>query len=401
MDWNRPHPRADGLSITLYEKKLNSSEHHGDPIADTYAIVVRPNSCIMSLADGINWGVKPRLAARAAVAGCVTHLHEKLFDPSVVSMTTQDIFHHLLLSFDEAHKTIIKHGGTTTTLTVAMICELQSNPRVTGRWGLCVVSVGDSPCYLYQPDLHKVYEVTAGAHMGKGRDPRDAGGCLGANIGDDPDLANLICCFLPVCDNDIVFLTSDGISDNFDPVILKQATPASHPTSSYTVSSSLTSLPSLSPEERHQMSMSLMAKIIHEKQEGLHRSLSIQDVIDAFITYTVEVTDQKRRFLEDVWKQTSDPQLSPSTRREKERRLSQKSKSLPGKLDHSTIVGYQVGTLVAESGLVDMPPQKTSQCTSDLPSLQPLTRPTFIGRNSQFYRNNSVMDTKLYQGHRF
>lgn len=396
MDWDRSHPRADGLSVTLYEKKLNSSEHHGDPIADTFAIVVRPNSCIMALADGINWGVKPRLAARGAIAGCISHLHEKLFDSSAVSMTTQDIFHHLLLSFDEAHKTIIKHGGTTTTLTVAMVCELQSNPRITGHWGLCVVSVGDSPCFLYQPDLCKIYEVTAGAHMGKGRDPRDAGGCLGANIGDDPDLANLICCFLPISDNDIVFLTSDGISDNFDPVILKQAIPTSH-----TASSSLTSLPTLSPEERHEMSMSLMAKVMHQKQKSLPNSLSIQDVIEAFISYTVEATDQKRSFLEDVWKQTSDPQLSPSTRRDKERRLSQQSKSLPGKLDHSTIVGYQVGTLVAVSGLVDMPPQRTLQTTSDLPSLQPLPRPTFIGRNSQFYRNNSVIDTKPYRGHRF
>ena len=342
VDWYRPHPRADGLSVSLYEKKAESGDHYGDPIADAFAVVARPNSCILALADGVNWGVRPRLAARAAVRASIQHMHDKLFSSSMPYGSTQDIFHHILLAFDDAHKSIINSGGTTTTLTVAMVVELMPHPRITSRWGLCVVSVGDSPCFIYQQDLDKVFEVTAAAHMGKGRDPRDSGGCLGANLGENPDLGNLVCCFTPVLDNDIVFLTSDGVSDNLDPVILKKAisvpsVPVSH-----------SALPLVKPEDRQEYMVLQLMKLFKNRSKRLSLDyISVQDVVDSLISYCVEATDRKRSFLEQVWTTTSDPQLSPNSKREMERKLSKQSKELPGKLDHTTIVGYQVGELRA------------------------------------------------------
>lgn len=57
------------------------------------------------------------------------------------------------------------------------------------------------------------------------RDMRDALGALGPVDGQNPELNNLTCS-LTYCDpGDIVFLTSDGISDNFDPVVGKFAIP--------------------------------------------------------------------------------------------------------------------------------------------------------------------------------
>lgn len=57
------------------------------------------------------------------------------------------------------------------------------------------------------------------------RDMRDALGALGPVDGQNPELNNLTCS-LTYCDHgDIVFLTSDGISDNFDPVVGKFAIP--------------------------------------------------------------------------------------------------------------------------------------------------------------------------------
>lgn len=54
---------------------------------------------------------------------------------------------------------------------------------------------------------------------------RDALGALGPVDGQNPELNNLTCS-LTYCDpGDIVFLTSDGISDNFDPVVGKFAIP--------------------------------------------------------------------------------------------------------------------------------------------------------------------------------
>ena len=55
------------------------------------------------------------------------------------------------------------------------------------------------------------------------RDMRDALGALGPVAGSNPELKNLTLAMTEVEKGDIVFLTSDGISDNFDPVVGKFA----------------------------------------------------------------------------------------------------------------------------------------------------------------------------------
>jgi hypothetical protein len=57
------------------------------------------------------------------------------------------------------------------------------------------------------------------------RDMRDALGALGPVDGTNPELNNLTVAMTVVERGDIVFLTSDGISDNFDPVVGKFAIP--------------------------------------------------------------------------------------------------------------------------------------------------------------------------------
>ena len=54
---------------------------------------------------------------------------------------------------------------------------------------------------------------------------RDALGALGPVSGSEPELNNLTVAMTVVDAGDIVFLTSDGISDNFDPVVGKFAMP--------------------------------------------------------------------------------------------------------------------------------------------------------------------------------
>ena len=56
---------------------------------------------------------------------------------------------------------------------------------------------------------------------------RDALGALGPVDGVNPELSNLTCSMTQVESGDIVFLTSDGISDNFDPVVGKFCVPQS------------------------------------------------------------------------------------------------------------------------------------------------------------------------------
>ena len=90
----------------------------------------------------------------------------------------------------------------------------------------CACNVGDSLAYVYSTSTGHVREITQGSHdIQSNRDMRDALGALGPVDGVNPELSNLTCSMTHVETGDIVFLTSDGISDNFDPVVGKFCIP--------------------------------------------------------------------------------------------------------------------------------------------------------------------------------
>ena len=368
MGWHRPHSTTDGESITLYEHKDCSTHHHGDPIADVFAVLARPNSCLLAVADGCGWGIKPRLAARCAVHGSIEHLNTKLFQGSPGHLTTQDVFHAMYRSLHNAQQCIIKHGGTTTTLCLAIVVELVE-AKAGNRWGLCVVSVGDSICYVWRHDTQEVHEVTAAIREGMERNQRDAGGCLGADIGDHPDLTNLRCCYAPLADQDLVFLSSDGVSDNFDPVTLREAIPESssgnnfeNPVQENTTSPSM---PVLSPVERQSLAVTRMSILLREVWVAKQHSLNATDVKEAVRNFVIEATEEKRNFLEQVWAAANHETLTPSERREQDKKIGHTVKQLPGKLDHATIAVYKVGRMSAETQNVRRPHATThSHCTN-------------------------------------
>ena len=369
-NWERRQPVADGDSITLYEHKAgNNSNHHGDPIADVYSVVLHPNGCILAVADGVNWGIKPRLAARCAVHGVMDHLNRSLHSQISIPQTTQDIFHCILRSFDSGQRLIIERGGTTTTLCVGVVVELRDH-KGSSQWGLCIVSVGDTLCYVWRDDVQMVYEVTSAVHAGKERNPRDCGGCLGCNLGDQPDLSNLLCSFVPLNNNDIVFVVSDGVSDNIDPVILREGMAEASslspthiepllphlppheqkdqkcgavPSPPGTSNGSNVSLPILSPEQRQTLSLVKLTGVLKEKLQSSKSALDAQLVNDAVITYVIEATEMKRGYLERCWQELDKPDLTAAERRANDRKIGHHIKTLPGKLDHATIASYKVG----------------------------------------------------------
>lgn len=209
--WTKRHYRAYGIGTSLYDCDPVTHHTNGDPVADVYAVVAGENSCILALADGVNWGEKSRLAARCAIAGCLQYLSNHLFTAN----TTRDIMSSLLKAFEHAQGCILEKNATMTTLCVAVVCQLAASDR----WGLCVVNVGDSLAFTYKKGKG-VQEVTIGSHFDREeRDMRCPGGSLGPVDGYNPDLSNLTFSFTVLDPGDIVFLTSDGVSDNFDPVI--------------------------------------------------------------------------------------------------------------------------------------------------------------------------------------
>lgn len=90
-EWSSGNSRAYGASMTLYEMHPLTRVHAGEPIADCFAIVSRKNSAIIVLADGVNWGHKASLAARAAVHGCVDYLNKAIFSKPTQGVTTTTV----------------------------------------------------------------------------------------------------------------------------------------------------------------------------------------------------------------------------------------------------------------------------------------------------------------------
>lgn len=82
-NWNAPSSdQGHGIAISLYEKNPITQEHAGSPIADCYGMVTRKNSCVMVMADGVNWGEKARLASCAAVQASLEYLTRAVLSQS-------------------------------------------------------------------------------------------------------------------------------------------------------------------------------------------------------------------------------------------------------------------------------------------------------------------------------
>ena len=198
-----------------------------------------------------------------------------------------------------------------------------------------------------------------------------------ADLGDRPDLSNLTCCFVPLSEDDIVFVMSDGIVDNLDPVILKdavsisqQSTPTTPsvaappfpPPSTLSLAQGMNevdqspqelglqvpapSTPVVTPEQRQHLLLMSLTRLLREKEATLEQKLNAMDVKEVLINHAIEVTDEKRKYLEQCWNELDKPDLTASEKRANDRKISQYIKQLPGKLDHATIAAYCVGKLL-------------------------------------------------------
>jgi len=216
----------------------------------------------------------------------------------------------LLRSLDAAQQTILRHEAGLTTLCVAFICPLQSSEC----HAVCVLSVGDSLAYVLSRH-HGLREITTGSRdVSCERDIRDAGGALGpVRNGCDPELHNLTLSMTLVDPDDIVFLTTDGISDNFDPVITKIALPV--PTQNDEAPETETTdddderaprlddggqrsddgRPLMTPAERHQYAVKEMERVVHEFELFAESSCSAQELTGVIVQHVLKLTDVKRK----------------------------------------------------------------------------------------------------------
>lgn len=370
LDWNTPKGFAYGISLSLYEedrlKKLappspkspGSKDQDplkgspvgsqalkrqgaaspprapyciiGDPIADVFGIVVRENCCVMAMADGVNWGKKSRLAARCATHAVMSHVFDNMphLQSHPTSTTITTLLHEAVTR--KAQELILQHHATLTTLSAVVVCEMQQNPS-RGEWGLFVCAVGDSPVYVYCPHTRQVVEVTVGCHTNGIRDMRMAGGVLGPSFGSSPDLSNLTYAFCPVYTGDIVFAVSDGVSDNFSNKALSGRGGGGKGDTvgggdGHALKPCCENIPHLT-------------RVLSQHQESLGEDMTAQSVCACLINHSVEVTEKKRLLRVQCQEEHVDMRRLAASDPD----FAAKLTLATGKLDHATVVAYEVG----------------------------------------------------------
>ncbi|CAD6195829.1 unnamed protein product [Caenorhabditis auriculariae] len=373
FDWTQHDPKsAFGISVSLYEKNPLTGVNAGEPIADVWGVVGRTNNGVLALADGVNWGEGARLAARCAIRGAIDHLNQRICGDTLGDTT--EVFHQMLAAFHSAHSLILQEGGMLTTLCVALVAPTKCG----SSWVLCVCNVGDSLCFVYNRS-YGVREVTLGSHdIDQMRDMRDAGGALGPVDGRNPQLHNLTCSMTFVEPGDIVFITSDGVSDNFDPVVGKFCVikksdgdnkENSHlpPREDRKISVSTkdnsnrefvrnrtcaASLPCVDAARRHELMLVRMRDVISNginnqnrtptsPRRTIYPAVSASLLCNRLIQFSTQLSQAKRRTLEnpELYKKEK---MSKSEQRARRKAVREQIADMPGKLDHASVVAYHV-----------------------------------------------------------
>uniref|UniRef100_A0A3Q0KCX4 PPM-type phosphatase domain-containing protein n=1 Tax=Schistosoma mansoni TaxID=6183 RepID=A0A3Q0KCX4_SCHMA len=259
--------KAHGISVSLYEKNIITGKPNGGPIADAFVVRARHDSAYLAVADGVNWGNESMKAARSAISAIYTYLESHLFGhmkEKHIIKDTRDAAQLLFEAFSFAQDEIVSVTTGLTTLCVALILPVlttttheshrltneQTSAYGKAQFSVVIASVGDCQAFLLSK-FHGIREITGWVRTSvlssdnlstqsneqsklekelgpPVRDFRDTGGALGAVYKNgNPELNNLICA-VTLCDpGDIVLIGSDGLIDNFDPVITQLAVPES------------------------------------------------------------------------------------------------------------------------------------------------------------------------------
>jgi len=270
----------------------------------------------------------------------------------------QDALLLMRKAFDVAHESILQHNGGLTTLNITMVLPIHSSTQ----YAVCSVNVGDSLTYVFSK-RYGMNELSVASHdINKERNMKDVGGAIGPVDGSQPYLTNLTFSVTTCEPGDIVFQTTDGISDNFDPVVTKLAVPGRRDSTLQSVEEKAEML----PHERHMFAMKGMERVIHEYELVTEHDISAQELCKALSNHVTSLTQPKRLVIENpVYYRR---QFKKKERKKIEETIRNAMRPLPGKLDHATVLAYEVGVYRDENSpnrsLDDISSAQDSCCVS-------------------------------------
>lgn len=201
----------------------------GDPICDRFIATLMPRRQILVVADGCNWGLKPKIAA----VNASNTFSEYIRDHHHEVTSTHYAARLISRAFALAHHSIFTGAEDfwelgTTTLLGGLIVELEepvkdvlpSGEKVENEWAFVWGSVGDCKAFHWSPKTRTFRDITSTNRMCT-ESAKDCGGRLGpAGKDGSPDLRNFRIDYIPCSTDDIIILLSDGVHDNLEPLHL-------------------------------------------------------------------------------------------------------------------------------------------------------------------------------------
>jgi serine/threonine protein phosphatase PrpC len=305
-------------SISTYPL-LPGGEKDGDPIADRLYVQRHENRALLAVADGCNWGKRPQMAAKNAVAALAAYFNERQAD----IRDLHDAGHFLLRSFSEAHYSIVQgkediwEAGTTTLLGI-LILELEPGEGIP-KWGLLCGSVGDCKAFHVNMKTREILDITSG-NRDNVKDSRDPGGRLGPYEGHGwPDLRNLRLYFSPAVEDDIIVVVSDGVHDNLDPQTLgKFPADLNLPQKTWE---------ELTTDGLHRAKANYMKTLLGELIFNNGGPVTPTSITESLMKHCWAVTAKSREFME------KNPNKKQPT----------DYVGFPGKMDHTTCISFVIG----------------------------------------------------------
>ena len=230
------------------------------------------------------------------------------------------------------------------------------------RWLVCSAIVGDSNAYVYSAKQKSVFELTEGKwnlsmsifemivlgsrDLQNERDMRLPGGAIGMTMDEEPDLSNLTYSLMEIDQDDFVFLTTDGVSDNYDPCVSGAAASIKTPLLARKAGNVTSETPPMlmTAYQRHQCTLYHMylsiAKRGQEEEEQQQEQLNASDICHRLIQHISRLTEEQRRTIEEGVRDNEG--VEGSAKQQFESEMRSKLGKIPGKLDHASIVVYKV-----------------------------------------------------------
>jgi hypothetical protein len=168
---------------------------------------------------------------------------------------------------------------------------------------------------------------------------RSPGGAVGMTMDEKADLSNLTYSLMEIDQGDFVFLTTDGISDNYDPCVSGTAASVKTPLLARRSSNAVSQTPPtlMTAYERHLCSLRHMHLAIADNEQ---EELKALDLCNRLLQHVIRLTDEQRRTIEEGVRENEG--VEGSARNQFEIEMRDKVGKIPGKLDHASIVVYRV-----------------------------------------------------------